>query len=237
MNKSGISIMLTFLLFIVQYSGAQSVDQIINAHLKASGQDQLNKISTVRSYGKAVQMGMELPFLQIQKRPDKMYLEIDIQGMKMIQAYDGEKGWLIEPWVNPDSRELTGQELYNFGQMASIDSDLVDWDKKNYSLEFIGREKFYDSEVFRLKLIKDDGETYLFYIDVDSYLIKKMVTHSDYEGSIVEGETILSDYRDINGIKVPFMTEVRYGGQTLMTNLIEKVEFDVMIEDRFFSIP
>ncbi len=234
MIKVVFSILFAFLFSVIQNAEAQSIDNILNEHFKASGQDQLNNINTVRSYGKALQAGNEFPFLQIQKRPDNIYLEIDIQGMKMVQAYDGEKGYAIEPWINPDPRDLTGHELMNLGQMASIDSDLVNWKEKGCKIEYVGREKYGDGKVFILKLIKYSGEAYQFYIDANSYLIRKIVTHTNYEGSTFEGETVLSDYRNINGIKVPFRTEMKYDGQTLMINIIENVEFDVVIEEKFF---
>ena len=230
-------LILTLLFLSLQPADKQSLDQVLKRHFEASGQERFSKVSTVRSTGKALQMGMELPFIQIQKRPDKMYLEIDIQGMKMIQAYDGERGWAVEPWMTPDLRELAGPELRNVGQMASIDSDLVDWREKGYQLEFMGKEQFGGKDIFRLELIKSEGETYQFFIDSESYLVIRMVTQTYYEGNVVEGETILSDYRNVDGIRVPFKIESRYGGQTLMTNLIEKVEFDVVIEEKVFSRP
>jgi hypothetical protein len=221
----------------VQVGTAQSLDQILLSHFEATGQEQLSRVSNVRSSGIALQMGVEHPFLQIQKRPDKMYLEIVIQEMKLIQAFDGRKGWAVEPWVDSRPRELTGNELHHFGRMARIDSDLVSWRDRGYLLEYIGQVAGEGQEFFILKLTKEEGETYHFHLDADSYLIMKMVTWSDHDGDIVEGETILGDYREIGGIKVPFRTEVRFGGQTLMTNIMEKVEFDVAIGSDIFSIP
>ncbi len=230
-------LIITIFFLSFQPAKTQSLDHILTRHFEASGQERFSKVTTVRSTGKALQMGMELPFIQIQKRPDKMYLEIDIQGMKIIQSYDGERGWAVEPWIAPDPRELSGPELLNLGRMASIDSDLVNWKEKGHSLELMGKEPFEGREIYRLELIKDDGESYQFYIDSESYMVKRMVTLTNYEGNVVEGETILSDYRNIDGIRVPFKIESRIGGKTMMTNLIEKVEFDVVIEEGVFSRP
>lgn len=216
---------------------AQTLDQILARHLEATGQQQLSRVATVRSEGKAVQMGMELPFVQIQKRPDKMYLEIDIQGMKMIQSFNGEKGWAVEPWINSEPRELTGPELRNVRQTANIDSDLVNWQEKGYQLEYTGSEPLEGRHAYKLKLLRGEDESYEFYLDSETYLITRMVVQTNYEGNIVEGETLLGDYRRIDGINVPFRTEVRYGGQTLMTNVIDKVEFDVSIDEKVFSRP
>ncbi len=218
-------------------AGAQSLDQVLQRHFDASGQERLSGIRSVRSSGRAVQMGNELPFLQIQKRPGMLYLELDIQGNKMIQAFDGREGWAVEPWSGPDPRRLEGPELNGLKQMARIDSDLVDWQKKGYDLELTGSDSSDGEEYFVLELKKEKGEVYNFFIDSGSYLLHKIVATSGQKGNQVSGETILGDYRAIEGIKVPFKIEMKYGGQTLMTNIIEKVEFDVVIGEDYFTSP
>ncbi len=216
---------------------AQSLERVLALHFEASGQELLNDVTTVRSAGRAVQMGMEMPFIQIQQRPDKMYLEIDVQGMKLIQAFDGKEGWSVEPWISDEPRRISGPELDNLGRMAVIDSDLVDWHEKGYQLSFAGKEGSAGEEAFIIELEKEEDIVYRYFIDTDTYLLNKIVTFSDYGGNVVEGETILGRYADIDGIQVPLMTEIRYGGQTQMTNYIDKVEFDVYIDEATFSLP
>jgi outer membrane lipoprotein-sorting protein len=224
------------LLINMQFARTQTLDQVLDNHFRASGQEYLNNVKTVRSSGRALQMDMELPFLQIQKRPDKMYLEIDVQGIKIIQTYNGKEGWIIEPWIDNHPRELTRSELRNIELMAGIDSDLINWKENGYSLELTGKDVFDERVVYDLKLVKN-GETYRFLIDSDTWLINKMVTGTNNDGNIVSGETILGDYRKIDGIYVPFRTEVIYGGETLMTNIIDKVEFDMEIDENIFEKP
>jgi len=228
---------LTLLPFAAEDARAQSLDQILARHFEASGQELLDGVTTVRSTGRAVQMGMEMPFIQVQKRPDKMYLEIDIQGMKLIQAYDGTEGWSVEPWVSDEPRHISGPELENLSRTAGIDSDLVNWQGRGYLLTYSGLEQYEGGDAYLLELEKEKGVVYRYLIDSDTYLLSKIVTLSDYAGNMVEGETILGDYRNINGISVPTRTEIRFGGQTQMTNYIDKVEFDVSIDDAIFRAP
>jgi hypothetical protein len=236
MNKLTIIILTPVLtLLSILKTDCQTLDQILELHFEATGQKKFSEISTVRSSGMALQMGMELPFIQIQKRPDKIYLEIDIQGMKMIQAYDGERGWSVEPWIDSGPRELTGPELQNMEQLASIDSDLVDWNMKGHKLEFTGNLTLNGNELIILEMTKTNGEIYHYYIDAKTYQLAKMVSKSIHDGQSIEGETILTDYRNINGVMVPFKTELRIDGQTLMVNIIEKVEFDIEVDNKIFS--
>jgi hypothetical protein len=218
-------------------SGAQSLDEVLQKHFQASGQERLSGISSVRMSGKAMQMGNELPFLQIQKRPGMLYLEIDIQGNKMIQAFNGREGWAIEPWMGPDPRRIDGVELKGLEQMARIDSDLVGWQAKGFNLKMNGRDRSGGKEYFVLELAKSQEEIYSFYIDAGSFLLHRIVTTSGPEGNMGVGETILGDYRAINGIYVPFRIEMKFGGQILMTNIIDRVEFDVVTGDDYFISP
>jgi hypothetical protein len=237
MHKLIFLLAVSALIVAIPNAGAQSLDQILQRHFDASGQERLSGISSVKSSGKAVQMGNELPFLQIQKRPGMLYLELDIQGNKMIQAFDGREGWVLEPWSGMNPRRLDGPELKGLEQMARIDSDLVDWQGKGYDLELTGTDSSDGGEYFVLELEKEEGEVYNFYIDSGSYLLHKIVTTSGQKGNQISGETILGDYRAIKGIKVPFKIEMKYGGQTLMTNIINKVEFDVVIGEDYFTSP
>jgi outer membrane lipoprotein-sorting protein len=237
MRKSSFFFLALFALSGLQFAAAQTLDEILKNHFRASGQDKLSTVNSVISAGRAMQMGMELPFLHIQKRPDNMYLEIDIQETKIIQVYDGKNGWSLEPWVSSEARELYGPELQNLGLMARIDSDLVGWEEKGDLLEYIGKEIYEGNDMFLLKLVKMTGESYQFFIDADTYLISRLVAHTNYGGNIVEGETLLGDYRKIHGVSLPFKTEIRYDGQTLMTNILENVEFDMEIDEHFFSKP
>ncbi len=235
MNRIVVHLILVLLVFPVRNSEAQTLDQILEKHFSASGQDRLNEISSVKSSGKAVQMGMELPFLQIQKRPNMMYLELDIDGSKLIQAFDGVAGWSDEPWMDPPRRKLEGPELANLEQMAAIDSDLVNWRDKGHSLELVEPETTDHGSYYVLKLTRKEGNIYRYYIDSGTLLIHRMVILTDMGGDMIEGETIMTDYREIDGIVVPFWVEMKFGGRTLMTNIIEEIEFNVQIEDSTFS--
>jgi outer membrane lipoprotein-sorting protein len=217
---------------------AQSLDEILKNHFEAINQQKLLTVNTVVASGKAVQMGMELPFTQIQKRPAKTYLEVEIQNMKLIQAFDGENGWTIEPWTgSSDPRDMGEQELKNIKQQANIDGDLYDWKNKGYDLELTGKEDMEGSEVFNLKLTKNNGDIYNYYIDSEAFVILKLKSRVNVEGNIIETETILSDYKPVDGVIIPHSSEMKFNGQTMMQLIIEKIEINAKVDDTKFVKP
>ena len=82
-----------------QGTGLKNLQEILDTHFETIGQENLADVKTMVSTGMTLQMGMEMPFKFITKRPDKALLEVDIQGAKMQQAYDGENGWMVAPWT------------------------------------------------------------------------------------------------------------------------------------------
>ena len=104
---------ITFAIFIVAFfsvAQGQDLKNILEQHFTAVGQEKLMKIKTFTIYGKIVQMGTEFSFVQRMKTPDKFRMEADIQGQQMVQAFDGENGWYIAPWIGPDPQDLAGPQ-------------------------------------------------------------------------------------------------------------------------------
>jgi hypothetical protein len=53
----------------------------------------------------------------------------------------------------------------------------------------------------------------------------------------VKVEEIYSNYRDINGLKVPFTTEVRRDGAPAVQRTLRKFEFNVPVDSALFNKP
>ncbi len=91
---------------------AQDLQNILDKHFESIGQQKILKVQTQVTTGKTIQMGMEMPIRIITKRPNKAYMEVEIQGSKMTMAFDGENGWAIQPWTgSTEPIDLAGEEL------------------------------------------------------------------------------------------------------------------------------
>ena len=91
---------------------AQSLDQILKDHYKASGQEKMNKVQTMITKGKItyVTAGMESAITMYQARPNKLRLEASILGSKVIQTYNGSTGWMYAPTMGiAEPREMARQ--------------------------------------------------------------------------------------------------------------------------------
>ena len=73
-----------------------TVDQILAKHYEAiGGKAAWKNVQAIKQTGKMSMAGMEAPFTLYNKRPNKLRIEFEIQGMKGMQVFDGTDGWTL----------------------------------------------------------------------------------------------------------------------------------------------
>jgi outer membrane lipoprotein-sorting protein len=216
----------------------QDPGEILDKHFKAIGQEKILEVQTVISKGTLEQMGMEIPFKSITKRPGKAYLEMNIQGSKMITAYDGVNGWAVQPMMGtPDPVDLAGEELRPMKEMADLDGSLWNYEEKGHQLELLGTQDLEGSEVYVLKVTRNDGHVFHYYLDTEKYLILMMKFSMVIEGVETQLVAKMSDFRDIDGYVMPFKTEQSSDAMPGLTFSYEEIRFNEEVDDDIFRKP
>ncbi|MBL0104063.1 MAG: hypothetical protein IPP51_10135 [Bacteroidetes bacterium] len=73
-----------------------------------------------------VSPGMKAPFSMKIKDQKKVRFELEIQGMKMITACDGESGWKIVPFAGKtDPERMSAEEIKDSKEQADVTGDLI----------------------------------------------------------------------------------------------------------------
>lgn len=234
------SIFLTLLLavFAISVTSAQSVDKILDKHFETIGQKKLKKVKSIQSTGRAMVSGMDAGLTMIQKRPDKLRMSIEIQGSEVLQVYDGETAWSVNPFMGSAAAvEMTGPEADGIIETSDMDGQLWNYKEKGHQLVLDGTEEVEGTEAYVLKLTKKNGNIDYYYLDKDSYLIVKLKTKTIVNGSEMEVEALMSNYQDVDGYLVPFTLEQKIAGQAIFSMMLEEVKLDVEIDDAIFSKP
>lgn len=222
----------------ISFTTAQDLDKILDNHFEALGQKNLKNVKTIQAKGKAVMMGMESPFQMISKRPNKIQVTVEFQGAKIIQAYDGESAWMINPMMgSAEPMDVTGPEADGLMESADIDGQLWNYKEKGHQLELEGTEEVDGAEAYVLKLTKKNGNIDYYYMETESYLLLKMKSKTMVNGSETEAEGLFSNYQEVDGYVMAFTIEQKYGGQTAMTIMMDEVKTNVEVDDSIFSKP
>ncbi|GAB4322959.1 MAG: hypothetical protein Kow0074_14770 [Candidatus Zixiibacteriota bacterium] len=234
-------VLFTLLLTVMAFSAvsAQTVDEILDKYVEArGGMDALKQVESAKYYGHTSMQGMDVPGVMYVKRPDKMRLEITIQGQTMIQAFDGETGWYISPFMGKTTPEkMTPEDTDEIREMADIEGPLVNPEEKGHTVELIGKEDMEGSPVYKLKLTKKNGDVDYVYLDGEYYLELKRTAKRTRQGAEIEVESYSSDYKEVNGLMIPHSMENKMGGQTVMQYNIDSIQFNIDIPDTLFAMP
>ncbi len=231
-------------LFILGLNGkvfSQDADEIVNKYITAiGGLDKIIAVKTLKLTGKSSVSGMDIPFTQTYKRPLMMLAELTIQGMVVKQAYDGSKGWYLNPLMGKKDPDLMPKDAEKATvKQADFDGEIINYKEKGNKIELIGKEDLEGSSVFNIKLTCKDSSTSNYFFDADSYLLLKETDKIKFDTKEVTSETLLSDYKSADGILRPYALEVKSPDSPMgtMKIIIEKVEINFPLEDSYFKMP
>jgi len=227
-----------FFLLASVFVQAQTLDQVLNDYFKATGMDKFSKVKTVEMKAKIMQMGMELPMTIKVKRPNSFRMDMEMQGQKVVTAFDGKNGWTIAPWVSPDPQDLAGEQLERAKEQADLEGDLWEYAKKGHKATYMGKDDLDGTEVYKIKLEKKNGDVQYYYIDTDSNMLLKTVTITKQNGQEMEVESNMSNYKDFDGIILPTSIENKVKGTNQSGTVeIEDIKFDIPMPDSIFAKP
>ncbi len=218
---------------------AQTIDEVVAKHVAAmGGADKVKAAKTVKMTGKAEIQSMEAPFVMMLKQPGMLRNEITIQGLVLVQAYDGKSGWAIVPFTGKkDPEAVTADEAKELQDQADL-WPLVDYKAKGNKVELLGKDKIEGTDAYQLKLTRPNGDVDTIYLDADSFLEIKEEGTRTIRGSEQQSETSLSDYREIGGLMFPFAIESSIKGSAEKQKItLEKVELNVPVDDSVFKMP
>lgn len=230
---------LTALLSASGTAAAQTVDEIVAKVYKAKGGDKWKTIQSTRLTGRINTQGMELPMTAVSRRPNLMRQDITIpvQGITIVQAFDGETGWGITPATGDAAVDLPPQQVDAMREQADMDGPLIDYKAKGNTVEVVGTEDVGGVKAHHLKVTSKTGRVQHLYIDVARGVELKNVSELDMGAGLTKVETELSDYRVVDGILVPFSMRITGAPTGQMTMTVDKVEFNVVTDDKIFKRP
>ncbi|MFC3159162.1 hypothetical protein SAMN05443633_10381 [Chryseobacterium arachidis] len=167
--------------------------EVIDNYLKAiGGKDKLEAVKTTLTENTMTVQGMEIS-MTTKKMGNKFKSEQSVMGQKMVQFFDGEKGYFEQA-----------------GQKMDIPADKIGELKKSKVIDALG----YDPASFSTVTVeKVDGKDYnvlnsdkgKHYFDAATGLL--------YKSSAAEGNALIKSYMTVDGIKFPQEIEAEGNGQ------------------------
>jgi outer membrane lipoprotein-sorting protein len=222
-------------LIAVSAINAQSIEEIVKKYSAANKQDNVSAMSTIKITGKMSMMGMEMPMEMWMKNPDKIKTVTSINGQEMVSAFDGVKGYQINPMTgSSDPVEMSAEEIKQTQNSNVFRNYMVNYLKEG-KLSLEGEENVNDKPAFKIKANLEGGNTVNMFIDKVSYLLVKTSATINQGGTTITADSFMTDYTDNGGVMLPMKTTTSAGGMEF-TITFDKVEVNIPIDDSVFKI-
>jgi len=195
------------------------------------------KDTTISGTMELIQQGMNATLTMYQKEPNLMRMDIEVMGMVITQAFDGQKGWFLNPQTGA-AQDMDENMNKEFKRQALGNDSLLNPAKYGITYAYIGKEKAGDKECLVLEQTMSDGHKSTLYLDPDTYLTArtKTTTMSQMGGGEVQSETIFGDYSKEGDTLVAHTMTILQDGAEFARMTLTKVTFNSGLEDSLFQM-
>jgi hypothetical protein len=183
---------------------------------------------------------VQLPFAMDMKRGRQSRLEIEFNGQKAVQVYDGTHGWKLRPFLNRnDVESYTPEELKAAANTADLDGLLIDYAAKGTKIDVEGMEPVEGKQAYKLKVVLKNNHVTNVWVDAQSFLEVKIEGEPRrLDGRLHASAVYLRDYRKVDGLQIPFLIETNVQGVQRTEKIqIEKVVVNPRLDDSRFAKP
>ncbi len=213
-----------------------SADEILDHYLKASGgREAWKKLTTRISKGTIDVPAMNMSgTLEVhEKAPNQVITVVVIGGGTFRQAYDGKMGWSDDP--QNGLQEQTGDQLAETRRDADF-SHPVDMHELYKKFTVLSSEKVGDRDAYLLEATADGGSPEKMYFDAQNGLLLRVDSQAHTPDGVTSIREDFSDYRDVDGVKLPF-TIHQSNSATEFTITLAEVHHNVDVDEAIFAKP
>ena len=218
---------------------ALSLEQILQKHREVRDFEALASVDTVVAKGNLGLMGLKLPLTLTLARPRSARLEADMAGSPLILAFDGEQAWALSALQGmPEPEALPPEASEAIAIFADFLWGLLDSAQKSgVELAFAGVEKVRRDEGYAISMTAEDGSERKVVLGGEDFLERQFSLRAVFMGAEQDIDALLGDYREVDGVQVPFEIELLSGGAPLATVSFEVVDTGLSVDPELFSLP
>ncbi len=222
-------------------AAAKGLELLKLAATAIGGKEKLSAVNSVQSKGSLtiVTPGGEFAIQATTTfvLPDKSKDIVVTPMGEMISVATGDNGWAkqgnnLVP-ATPEQLKESRKEYFRNTILT-----LKSADSPNYTASYLNSDQLDGKPVNIIQLVSNDGDaSYKMAIDPQT----NMPAGKYYFGQTMTGPAnlveIYSDYRDVNGIKIPFKIRYESDGKKVMELVLSECVINPQIPDGFFDMP
>ena len=216
-----------------------TVKEILRKHYEAIGGDEAWKaVETLKFTGSMYTKDATFKTAGIYKRPNICRVDYQSGRLYFMEAYDGEVAWQMNPPSRTGPEILKGKRAKEMMDTCDFDGLLIDHEKKGHKIRYLGSEEIEDRRALLLEVKSSSGNTDIYYLDDETYLPFMVKGKTTIQDQTVDTTIKISEYLEIQNIKIPFSYEFIVDGNPSSESLkIKTIELNSEFDDDIFHLP
>ena len=214
--------------------------EILAAAVEAHGG--LEKLQAVKNLvieaqvtGNTPQGPMQIEGTSYYVYPDKYRQDLKLPQGKMAYVFDGTSGFAITPMGNepmPPQMAATFKDAV-FRETLWL---LPNLSQNDIPVQYAGTEEVDGKSASILLVPQPSGEMLKLFISEDTHYVVKL-SYREAQGVAVTRETLMEDYRDVDGVKVPYHVVQNVEGQPFTDSKITSITLNAELDASLFQEP
>ena len=170
----------------------------------------------------------ELPSVTTIRYPSSYRVEAQTPAGQVVQVFQAGSYWIQDARGAQDAPAPIAEQIRGVVQRDTVPLLLALAD---------GKAAAKTTGAGSLEVSIPGGKPVTWWIDPATGLITKSRYRTALGGAEVLAEEVYSDYRDVNGLKVAFKTELHREGGPTVERTVRKYEFNVPVDSKIFTKP
>lgn len=130
--------------------------------------------------------------------------DLAVQGLTIVQAYDGSGAWKINPFQGrKDAERMSADESRAQADASLVDGPLLASLKDGSTVRYLGREDYDGTLGYKLQVRQRDGDQYDYLLDPESFLEIRATETRSIRGAPQVTEYEYGDYEKVGGFYYP----------------------------------
>ena len=169
--------------------------------------------------------------------PDKFRVDAEVNGTQTTQVYNAGKAWVKSPVGIQDAPPPMLAEFAANVRRDTIPM-LIDAAEGRLTVRVLPDQKGRDGRQMRVLEISGPSiDRVRLYIDNEMLVTGQAYSRSDPAGRQILSEEVFSDYRTVNGVRVPFEAQLLQNGQPVLKRTLTNVVLNGPVPETLFARP
>jgi len=182
--------------------GLPNANEIVEKYIEAAGGEAaISKLTSLEEKGTFAAGSRQFPVEVLRKSPDHIAVITHFPNGDSVTAYDGEEGFTSFPGRPP--RPMAPGDV----AASQMDADLhfaIDLRQNFGNLKADRTERIADRDAVLISAGRSGQAPLELYFDTQNGLLLRLVRYADSPLGLNPTQIDYSDYRDVNGVKLPF---------------------------------